>query len=133
MTDRERLIELLQEAQLECFRNFGVTNTAEIADYLLDNGVIVPLVKVGDTVYIENEPHKVLYMLIENKISYRARFDCNEQCSECSFAQKTDFNGFIMCRGEEYPEFKASDIGKTVFITHEEAEKALKERNNDPT
>ena len=57
MTERERLIELLMQGELEADKQ-GVFNCsrskwkAEImADYLLKNGVIVPPVKFGDTVY----------------------------------------------------------------------------------
>ena len=38
------------------------------------------------------------------------------------------FGEVTMCEKSEYSEFTASDIGKTVFLTREEAEKALKER-----
>lgn len=48
MTCRERLIELLQEWGNE--ENDSV-RAESIADYLLENGVIVPPVKVGQTVY----------------------------------------------------------------------------------
>ena len=46
MTDRDRLIELLNKAHTEgCFADDSV------ADYLLANDVIVPPCKVGDKVY----------------------------------------------------------------------------------
>ena len=47
-TDRERLIELIQNAVNGCARHWAEI----IADYLLANGVIVPPCKVGDTVYV---------------------------------------------------------------------------------
>ena len=43
---RDRLIELIESA-----RYWGSGTSAEIAEYLLANGVIVPPCKVGDTVY----------------------------------------------------------------------------------
>lgn len=125
MTERERLIDL-------CDTNNGWVNEVpaeEFADYLLSNGIIVPLVKVGGTVYIKNEPHEVLCMQIEKDISYYARFNCDEHCSECPFARKVSFLDSTLCVAEEYHEFTANDIGKTVFLTREEAEKALKERD----
>ena len=63
MNERERLIELLMQGELEASKQ-GVFNCswskrkAEIiADFLLENGVIVLPVKVGGTVYI-NEGHE---------------------------------------------------------------------------
>ena len=47
MTDRERLIELIQNAVNGCARHWAEI----IADYLLANGVIVPPCKVSATSY----------------------------------------------------------------------------------
>ena len=77
MTERERLIELLMQGDIAAAKQ-GVFNCcmckreAEIlADFLLENGVTVLPAKVGDTVYIKNEPHDILAMYIEgNEISY---------------------------------------------------------------
>lgn len=56
MTERERLIEMLNEWGNK--ENDGV-RAESIADYLLENGVIVPPCKVGDNVYwIDNEKIK---------------------------------------------------------------------------
>ena len=61
MNERERLIELLMQGELEADKQ-GVFNCsrsewkAEImADFLLENGVIVPPVKVGGTAYINGD------------------------------------------------------------------------------
>lgn len=45
MTERERLINLLQNVPADFEGNRGV---GTIADFLLENGVIVPPVKVGE-------------------------------------------------------------------------------------
>ena len=57
MSERERLVELLKqnchckdEDCSNCSRN-GICFTHREADYLLENGVIVPPVKIGQTVY----------------------------------------------------------------------------------
>lgn len=135
MTERERLIELLMQGDIAASKQ-GVFNCcmckreAEIlADYLLENGVTVLPAKVGDTVYIKNEPHDILAMYIEgNEISYIANYDCEERnCLECPYAKEILFGEVTMCEKSEYSEFTASDIGKTVFLTREEAENALKE------
>ena len=134
MTERERLIEIIVTAENEVFRAFPYTNSTKriemVADYLLESGVIVPLVKMGDIVYIDNAPHNVVHITIEEDgISYCAKYDCDEYecCKECPFAKEISFGEVIMCEGNECHEFIASDIGKTVFLTREEAEKALKE------
>lgn len=46
MTVRERLIEILSQP---IFPKIGVDPAEVVADYLLDNGVIVPPVKIGQT------------------------------------------------------------------------------------
>lgn len=154
MTERDRLIKLIEEGtriaydkSLEEVRrivkenhhfNSATDRTVSIseivADFLLSNGVIVPPVKVGDIVYIDNAPHNVVYIAIEEDgISYCAKYDCDEYecCKECPFAKEISFGEVIMCEGNEYHEFTASDIGKTVFLTREEAEKALEEREEN--
>ena len=45
---RERLIELIAESALKG----DYTYIPDVADYLLENGVIVPPCKVGDTLYV---------------------------------------------------------------------------------
>ena len=138
MTERERLIELLKsdscDSPMLCDPNCKYASLKRCyeertADYLLENGVTVLPAKVGDTVYIKNEPHDILAMYIEgNEISYIANYDCDERnCLECPYAKEILFGEVTMCEKSEYSEFTASDIGKTVFRTLEEAEKALKE------
>lgn len=51
MNERERLIELLETDMSGCDGGYY----EEMADFLLSHGVIVPPVKVGDTVYVVYE------------------------------------------------------------------------------
>ena len=107
MTERERLIELILSADISLF---GTDKSfAEVyADYLLEKGVIVLPCKVGDTIYRCGDPIKKVYEWeIEHVELY---FD------EIVFVDDSD------------NEFTAADIGKTVFLTREEAEKALEEK-----
>ena len=139
MNERERLIELLMQGELEADKQgfFNCSRSewkAEImANFLLKNGVTVLPVKVGDTVYIDNEPHDILAMYNEeNCISYIADYNCDERnCMECRFAKEILFGEVTRCEKSEYSEFTVDDIGKTVFLTREEAEKALKEREDN--
>ena len=108
---RDRLIKLLG-----CEGNVITANDFEtVADYLLENGVIVPPCKVGDKVYV------VDYTRLGNMI-----FECTiEEISHFTYGTYYYLNW-----GLHIPRFKAcqeKSFGKTVFLTREEAEKALKE------
>ena len=102
---RERLIELIN--------NYPCMSTAEdcfvesiskdLADHLLANGVIVPPIKVGDVVWNrKGEPHKVI------SIEWYSPKVMHLHCEHHTFS------------------VGKRSLGKTVFLTREEAEKALK-------
>lgn len=113
MSERERLIEILNEAQLKCDDNYGMTNTTQMADYLLENGVIVLPVKVGTKVYLPT--------INETKILERT-IDGYRTITDGYAPVEMLVDG---CWG------RIDHIGKTVFSTREEAEKALKEREEN--
>lgn len=54
MSEKEKLIEILNNTKIQCY-TFGdlfyEDLIEEIADQLLENGIIVPPVKIGQTVY----------------------------------------------------------------------------------
>lgn len=128
---RDRLIELLNEA------TFGVNvhtladhlkkETIEaVADHLLANGVIVPPCKVGDTVWVNWERYRGKKETRPVKV-YALRFDTKKNsmriCVEGNFE--------ISSYGGSYTHyyngtFAWNSVGKTVFLTREEAEWALK-------
>ena len=54
MTDRERLIRLMQEASQSKSDYAGNIGLRQIADYLIEHGVIVLPCKVGDILYCES-------------------------------------------------------------------------------
>ena len=109
LTMRDRLIELL-----DIVIQPGEKTLGDIADYFLENGVIVPPCKVGDKVYV------VDYTRLGNMI-----FECEiEEISHFSYGTYYYLNW-----GLHIPRFKAcqeNSFGKTVFLTKEEAEQALK-------
>ena len=121
MTERERLVELLMQGDIAASKQ-GVFNCcmckreAEIlADHLLENGVIVPPVQVGATVYCtDSYRHLIKPLEIFG-------FDCTKRI--CKY----------YCSGGDYTPawFNPAEIGKTVFLTREEAEKALKESEDN--
>ena len=101
MTDRDRLIELMQ--------NWGTENTdsfpfESVADYLLANGVIVPFLKAGDKVYQVDATR--VYELDILDVYFYKRWICETKSID----------------------FDSDSIGESIFLTREEAEKVLKER-----
>lgn len=120
---RDRLIELCGNVIESCksnlcadceHNNIDYPNCMGVhfADYLLENGVIVPPCKVGDTVY----------QVTRNFISeFRVRFVEISTCGNLFL--HTDLISGIVYTGEIFSE---SEIGKTVFLTKEETEQALK-------
>lgn len=113
MTDRDRLIELILKSEILCNTCGESTNTycAEaLADHLLANGVIVLPCKVGTEVYLSDyidTHHRVKeYKFLGNKIA--VVIECWEWQRTCTRM--------------------LDEFGKTVFLTKEEAEQALKER-----
>ena len=117
--DRERLIEILKLGSCPspylCDENCKYANLERCyeertADLLLEHGVIVPPCKVGDRVYRPSDCLGVVQFVI---ISF------NIYESEMFFTDDSENIIYL------------SDIGKTVFLTREEAERALKERENN--
>lgn len=111
---REKLVELMLECDkehevLDCFegRPRKRTSAEFIADHLLANGVIVLPCKVGDTIYRCGDPIKKVY---EWEVEHIEIYG-----DEIVFVDDSD------------NEFTEAAIGKTVFLTREEAEAALKE------
>ena len=104
MTDRDRLIELLKKADDS---TWGQTYET-YADYLLANGVIVPPCKVGDKVYLpclndwgDIENYTITEFVLDN-------------------------DGLLTVVDDEDREtHPIEEIGTDVFLTKEEAEKAL--------
>lgn len=123
MTDRDRLIELIgsqicDDYSLTCdewephsCEKCYVNNctVGKLADYLLSNGVIVPPCKVGQTIY-----------RIGNGKIWEWDITVIEVYPD-EIALVDDGDNYI----------KPSEIGKTVFLTKEEAEAKLKELNKD--
>ena len=109
MTERERLIELLQNVPADSEGNRGV---GRIADYLLENGVIVPPVKVGDTffyLYFSDDEKK--YQIDELKV-----LDVS--------TKKVFINEFGDTIGID-------EFGTTAFINYTAAKEAVERLNNE--
>jgi hypothetical protein len=104
---RDRLIEILEDDY--DFSDFtGQVDYEALADHLLKNGVIVPRLKVGDRVF--SKPYR--YTLTGDAIT-QIKINRGGIHYKCWWGY-----------------FHQSDIGKTVFLTKEEAEAKLKELQN---
>lgn len=117
MTQKEKLIKLIINAK----RTDPETGsfTEYLADHLLENGVIVPPVKVGDTVYyIEGAYYR--------SVNLKVRPIKVTEISQKASRSGTNLGWGIIANGIRY---KFSSIGKTVFLSRNEAEQALKERS----
>jgi len=113
---RERVIKLIQSSVDGCARHWAEV----IADHLLASGVIVPPCKVGDTVYMPwvwDGTRGVAILDITHIID-----DGLQAYVETDF--HTDDENYYnkYCCGR----FGFDDFGKTVFLSREEAEQALK-------
>lgn len=108
---RDRLIELIEQAVQ------GSAYSCDIADYLLANGVIVPPCKVG----------QALYFLYDRTFANRP--DLTPRIYETNdWYFDVDKKGIsILPRSiHGYKGKHHYYLGKTVFLTREEAEQALK-------
>lgn len=107
MTDRDRLIELCVEFKHKECEDLTYCDIDLIADHLLANGVIVPQCNFKDTIY---------------RISSKGEIYGDW---ELAYIQAYPDEVLYIDDSDNY--FTADDIGKTVFLTKEEAEEKLKE------
>lgn len=109
---RDRLIELIGESSIWNLKQQPLL-VEQIADHLLANGVIVPPCKVWDTVYAVSNYYGGEWRVYECRVD---NFSVYEKNTFMSISNREGYNfGANIC-----------EIGKTVFLTREEAEQALK-------
>ena len=113
MTQKEKLMELLEEEKSIPKYLTDDERRERLADHLLENGVVVPPVKVGDTVYC----------IVNLKVKPIKVTEISQKASRSG----TNLGWGIIANGIRY---KFSSIGKTVFLSQNEAEQALKERRD---
>lgn len=126
MTERERLIELIGSKVCEdyspncdewqphscekCYAND--CRIGDLADYLLASGMIVPPVMAGQKVYLSRS---LMNDVIEGEVT-------GLKTTEFSI-----YTVVFLIDDNRYIEIPFGAYGKTVFLTKEEAEKALEE------
>ena len=107
MTDRKKLVELVDKAKEEYANDItDHTETDYIVECLLNEGVIVPPCKVGDKVYQIDKDNTIL----------------EEQIGAVNLE-------FTIDKGTGWKDvwwLKDYNIGKTTFLTKEEAEEKLR-------
>lgn len=105
MTDRDRMIEILQDTLHEWECDVSIKTLTEIAEHLIENGVIVLPCKVGDKVYQTDWIRIYESTIRELEISSTNTVYCTENVA-----------------------FDDRAIGNSIFLTREEAEKALEKK-----
>ena len=116
-------------------------------DYLLANGVIVPPCKVGDTVYVITDCSHIMMYYDNDYLTGTGAIECPFE-DVCNFTDCNDENTQVL---ETYVNFMGcedgsewffccehingvkdfNEIGKTVFLTKEEAELRKRDNVND--
>lgn len=112
---RDRLIELLEDcgrSQMPMVAGLELWADA-IADYLLENGVIVPPCRVGDTVYVMED-------------EFTGFWECQIISMQYDGVQWLEYMNCLWAHHHGgFWKWQECDIGKTVFLSREQAEKAL--------
>lgn len=138
---RDRLIKLLT-TDVSCDKSDGCSHCEYnycddkcnehygglIADYLLENGVVVPPCKVGSDIYYIGIRNGIIQEMQVNygtfgKNGLKMSAVCKDGSEFCS----------VVCAREKTCglDFCKENIGVTVFLAREEAEKALAERSKN--
>lgn len=150
MTERERLIELIQNAVDGCARHWAEV----IADHLLANGVIVLDTSSVDVV-TNREPIRTAFGMPLDELSdlIRAKQQGNlivppckvgdacyplpryktplveRKISRITYSKRNIIIGYYENDGQYRPPLRTRILGEDVFLAREEAEKALAERS----
>ena len=115
MTNRDRLIKLIHKGNIEFINSTARGYHEHLADYLLENGIIVPTFEIGTKVYVitsQTSNGKNLY-IFEDIITHYVVCD----------------NYTLMCFENHIAE--ANHNWDKIFLTKEEAEEKLKELNDN--
>ena len=139
MTERERLNELSALTPVEIlnyFRNLYYNDGNNTEQGIVANAIndilprmILPPCKVGDTVYRVTKLFNNETVIVEG--------EAFEFAITHERATKDKYRFYFWAKGEEFIRRQYSiwcdfaDFGKTVFLTREEAEAALKERSKE--
>ena len=114
MTERDRLISILQSKTQPWEYLLCKSNIEALADYLIANGVIMLPCKVGDTIYFDTYKRGESIGIQPHKVANISIVVSTERPFGCVGADIYDW-----------------EFGKTVFLSREEAEQELERRQNE--
>ena len=115
---KEKLSNMIQNAVDGCAKYWADL----IADRLLSEGVIVPPCKVGDVVWVLNQSRDAIY---GNKVV------CIKIRGESPNKNTIRVEHHNRVAEASYRKYTWSQIGKQVFLSKEDAQKALAERGEN--
>lgn len=116
--------------------DYSISRMVELMKADKEGRLVVLPCKVTDKLYVVGKKQIVecdiaeTYLYDDGAIEYYANFECAEDCTGCPFdSWEREFVSDEYHCGGEYGDGSVSskDFGKTVFLTREEAEKALQE------
>ncbi len=120
---KDRLIELIEKANDTVLGFFIDGDISILADHLLAEGVIVPPCKVGDTVYriwsVGKHGKSIANFVVTNV----------SQCALNTWIVRYQKPSKTLTSYPTIYQCNFDDFGKTVFLTREEAEDALRGTN----
>lgn len=122
MTERERLVELITNGfYTKPVYEALCTNKRKacdfLADYLLENGVIVPPVKVGDTLFT---------LMFRGKVDLRDKDKpYKAKVVYIGINGSKNYVNVVYEKNDNMLTFTFDEIGDRIFLTREEAEKAV--------
>lgn len=138
---RDRLIELIEDTLQEWECDVSEKTISEIAEHLIENGVIVPPCNVGDVVYVITDCSRIMMYHDNDYLTGTGAIECPFE-NACKFKECNDENtqvietcvSYLLCDDDGWMFgcehinkcYNFCDIGKTVFLTREEAEQKLK-------
>ena len=147
MSDKQRITEILKAYTKKHNIMASSVILEDYAEELLANGVIVPPCKVGDTVYVITDCSQIMMYYDNDYLTGTGAIECPFE-DVCNFTDCNDDNTQVL---ETYVNYmgiedgckwyfccehinRANDfneIGKTVFLTREEAEAELEKRRKE--
>lgn len=124
---RDRSTELVRDASAKWYREAvegttEKTSSAYIAGHLIANGVVLPPVNIGQTVWVYNQTTNNIY---RNTVIGIKIFGTGKNANKIIVK-------YVNQRGETSDrKFAWAQIGKQVFLSEEEAVQALVERRQN--
>lgn len=107
-------------------KNRDISGDMPICEHFIDRNRFVELpCKVGNTLYMFNRNKSNIQEMVLNKPDIRCHCVKDDEFSSCMPICNDKENG--ICAYRFHLDF--SEIGKTVFLTREEAERSLKNEN----